>query len=180
MRTSDGWLIPMPTTLGEDLAWSLVALAREQPLPAISFRGLARHARLAPGTITNHFASKQELLALSTTQIGRWLAHATTDHLHDRGPVGLFPATDDQTHRALTSAWAQLRAHALTEPAVDERVMGMTVVMRRSLEEALPDHRASSTATLWLWCEALRAELLRLGTDLGPADALALLERAGC
>ncbi len=177
MRTPDGWLIPRPTSLAEDLAWSLVALAGEQGLASVSFRGLARHARLAPGTITNHYASKQELLGVCTTQVGRWLTHATSDHVEDRGPLGLFPAPDDLTYRSLVSAWAQLRAYALTDASVDERASAMVPLMSATVREAFAGPELWNPTAAWICLEGLRAELIRPGSDLTPAEALTVLEQ---
>jgi AcrR family transcriptional regulator len=165
----------MPTSLAEDLAWSLVSLASEQPLGTVSFRTLAAHARLAPGTITNHFATKQELLAVCTTVVGRWLAHATFDHVRERGPVGLFPGPDDLTYRWLLAAWVQLEAHALTDRAVDERVRAAGPQLQRSVASALDGPDPDATTLARLCVDGLRRELVRPGADLTPADALAAL-----
>jgi AcrR family transcriptional regulator len=179
MRTADGWVISMPKTLAEDLAWSLVWLAGEDGLGAITMRSLARHARLSPGTITNHFGSKQELWAVCTTVIGRWLAEATSDHVEDRGPVGLFPTQEDLTYRLLVSAWAQLRAHALSDPEVDQRVQAVTTLLRSSARHACVEPGGELPAATW-WClEGLRQELVRPGTELTAAEAWGVLRQAG-
>jgi AcrR family transcriptional regulator len=177
MRTPEGWLIPVPTTLAEDLAWSLVVLAGEQGLASVSFRALARHARLAPGTITNHYSSKQELFGVCTTQVGRWLTHATSDHVEDRGPLGLFPTPDDLTYLSLVSAWAQLRAYALTDASVDERASAMVPLMGATVREAFPEPGLLNLSAAWICLEGLRAELIRPSSDLTPAEALTLLEQ---
>ena len=177
MRTPQGWVIPMPTSLAEDLAWSLVVLAGELGLTAVSFRALARHARLAPGTITNHYATKQELLGVCTTVVGRWLAYATADHVEDRGAIGLFPATDDVTYRLLVVVWAQLRAQGLTDVSVDQRVGAMTPMLQRRLTDALLELEPPAWAGGWVCVEGIRHELVRPGSELTPTDALALLEQ---
>jgi AcrR family transcriptional regulator len=176
MRTHDGWVIPMTTTVLEDLAWSLAWLAGEGGLTAVTIRALARHARLSPGTISNHFSSKQELWARSAGVIARWLAHATSDHVQDRGAVGLFPAREDQTYRLLVSGWAQLRAHALTEPEMDRRIAGDQTMLERSAQGALSVDRSWSVPA-WICLEGLRLELVRPGSTLTPDDALALLQQ---
>jgi AcrR family transcriptional regulator len=176
MRTPQGWVISMPTSLAEDLAWSLVVLAGEHGLAAVSFRALARHTRLAPGTITNHYGSKPELFGVCATVIGRWLAYATTDHVEDRGAIGLFPAPDDLTYRLLVSVWAQLRAYALTDATVDQRVRDMTPMLQRSVRDASLGLEEDGSAA-WVCLEGLRQELVRPGSALTPADALAVLEQ---
>src|SRR4051794_30102988 len=177
MRTPDGWVIPMPKSLAEDLAWSLVSLAGQQGLASVTIRGLARHTRMAPGTITNHFLSKRELWAVCATVVGGWLADATSDHVVDRGAVGLFPDSGDTTYRLLVSAWSQLRAHALTDPDVDQRVAGMTTMVRRSAGRACVADARELSAAAWACLETLRQELVRPGSELTPADALAVLQQ---
>jgi AcrR family transcriptional regulator len=87
----------MPTSLVEDLAWSLVVLG-ETGLGAVTMRALARHTRVSPGTLTHHFASKNELWALCTLRIGQWFSYATDDYVDDRGTIGLFPEETDETY----------------------------------------------------------------------------------
>ena len=167
----------MPKSLVEDLAWSLVSLASEAGLGAITIRSLARHARLSPGTISNHFASKQELWAMSSVVTGRWLAQATSDHVEDRGAIGLFPTPADSTYRLLVSAWAQLRAHALSDTEVDVRLQGMVPVLRLSAGRACVTREDGLPPAAW-WClEGLRQELVRPGSELTPHDALSVLQR---
>ena len=101
-------------------------------------RGLGRLHSRVPGTISNHFASKRELFAICTSLIGRWLAQATSDHIDDRGAVGLFPEdAGDRTYRLLSSAWVQLRAYALADPMMDERVQGVAPMIQRSAARCL-------------------------------------------
>jgi AcrR family transcriptional regulator len=167
----------MPKSLVEDLAWSLVVLAGETGLGAVTLRALARHTRVSPGTLTHHFASKRELWALCTVVVGRWLADATDDHVADRGAVGLFPEPGDATYRCLVSAWVQLRAHALTDPEVDARVQDLTTVLRRRARRALVDGAPDISSTAWWYVEALRQEVIRPGSELTPGRALAAIQR---
>jgi AcrR family transcriptional regulator len=137
---------------------------------------LARHARLSPGTISHHFSSKQELWALSAGVIGRWLGQATSDHVEDRGAIGLFPATEDATYRLLVSGWAQLRAYALTAPEVDERISAVVPRLELGARTALAVDRSWSIPA-WVCLEGLRLELVRPGSELTPEAALALLQQ---
>lgn len=178
MWTSDGWMMSMPRNLAEDLALSLVALCGEEGgLGAITYRSLARHVRMAPGTITNHYASKQELWGVCASVVGRWLTHATSDHVQERGPIGLFPATEDhdRTYRLLASSWAQFRAYALTDPAVDERVQGILPLLRGSVRGALAGGRPEPSLGGWMCLESLRQEVVRPGSSLTPEAALHVL-----
>jgi AcrR family transcriptional regulator len=176
--TPYGWA-PTTTSLAEDLAWSLVQLAGEEGLSTVTIRSLARHARVSPGTISNHFVSKQELWALSASIIGRWLARATADFVDERGAVGLFPSQDerDRTYRLLVSSWSQLKAHALADPDVEARINGVTPVLSSAAARACtaPDHEL--TLAVWLCLEGLRHELVSKATSLTAADALAAFQQ---
>jgi AcrR family transcriptional regulator len=174
MWTPDGWVIPMPVGLAEDLAWSLVMLSSAEGLARVSFRSLARHTRMAPGTITNHYASRSELLGVCATVVGRWLADATSAHVDERGPVGLFPMPEDRTYCWLVCAWAQLRSHALTDAEVDERVRGATFFLERVAGRALGEDSAHLSAALSC-LETLRQDLVRPGNELNAAGAWAVL-----
>jgi AcrR family transcriptional regulator len=176
MRTPTGWVIPMPTCLVEGLASSLVVLAGETGLGAVTMRALARQARVSPGTLTHHFASKNELFALCTARVAQWFSYATDDYVEDRGAVGLFPEVTDETYRRLTSAWVQLRIHALTDPEVDARVHAMTGVLRRSAARALDEPEPVLSTTGWWLLEALREAVVRPRSQLTPGVALTALQ----
>ncbi len=175
MWTSQGWSIRTPANLGEDLAWSLAVLGADVGLARVSYRALARHTRTAPGTITNHYASKSDLWVVCTVVVGRWLSDATRDHVDQRGHVGLFPAPEDRTYRLLVSAWVQLRAQALVDPAIAERVDGVTVLLQRAAAWAIEDPDTFPVA--WMCLEGLRERLVRPGSELTPEEALAVLAR---
>lgn len=179
MRTAHGWVVSMSTSLVEDLAWSLVELAGDEGLAHVTVRSLARHTRVSPGTISNHFASKRELFAICTSLIGRWLAQATSDHIDDRGAVGLFPTTDagDRTYRLLSSAWVQLRAYALADPMMDERVQGVAPMIQRSAGGACVGDDSELTLGAWMCVQELRHELARRTTTLTADEALELLQQ---
>lgn len=178
-RADSLWMgIPMPKSLAEDLAWSLVQLAGDDGLANVTMRSLARHTRVSPGTISNRFASKQELLAICTSVVGKWLASATSDHVDDRGAVGLFPTQHDhdQTYRLLVSTWAQLCAHGLTDRDVDERVQGMTPLLNSGASRACPGEDHQFTVGAWLCLDGLRRELVRRAITLTADDALAAFQ----
>jgi AcrR family transcriptional regulator len=178
----DGWVISPPNGMGQALAWSVAVLSSQQGVASVSFRSLARHARMAPGTITNHFGTKREVLSESTRWVAIWLADATRAHVDARGPVGLFPAPADLAYRALTSTWLQLEAYALTEPELDARVRSMTDLLIEGLSIAFPGQPgepqvAEATGqvrvtTAWLCLRELRRELVRPVTTLTPGEAL--------
>jgi len=167
----------MPRSLAEDLAWSLVSLSAEVGLAQVSVRALARRTRMAPGTVTNHYASKGELVGICATVVGRWLASATAAHVDVRGALGLFPDTEDRTYRWLVSTWAQLRSAALTDPALDVRVRDADLGVVRAARWALAEttgERSPHPAT-WRCLENLRHDLVGPGTTLTPESALTML-----
>ncbi|HET7071952.1 MAG TPA: helix-turn-helix domain-containing protein [Nocardioides sp.] len=176
MWAGDQWQVPMPVGLAQDLAWSTAVLASEHGLGGVTFRALARHARMAPGTITNHYRDKAEVLCICTSVIGRWLSDAGIEHVYIRGPIGLFPTPDDYCYRVLISAWAQLEAASLNVPEMADRVRGMAPLLRRGLQDAFPGRPVGQLDAAWRCLARIRLEVLLPGSDLSAPGALALLE----
>jgi AcrR family transcriptional regulator len=162
--------------IAQDLAWSTAVLASEHGLGAVTFRALARHARMAPGTITNHYAHKTEVLCICTSVVGGWLADAGWGHVNIRGPVGLFPTPDDYCYRVVLSAWTQLEAASLTIPDMADRVRGMAPTLRAGLEAAFPGRTVAQLDAASRCLARLRLDVLLPGSELSAEDALARLE----
>ena len=91
--------------------------------------------------------------------------------------MGLFPTPEDQTYWALVSVWVQLRALALTDPELDERIRALTPMLRRSTRDAAGDLEADGLFGTWVTLEGLRHELVRPGSALTPPAALAVLQQ---
>jgi AcrR family transcriptional regulator len=176
MWAGEEWRIPMPVGLAEDLTWSTVVLASQQGLGAVTFRALARHARLAAGTITNHYASKAELFSISAGVLARWLGGAGCDHVDLRGPVGLFPAQSDPNYRALVSTWIQFEAAALPDPDLSARVVALRPTAALGLTAAFPELADRELAIPSMLLASLRDRVIRIGSDLSPQAALAELQ----
>jgi hypothetical protein len=79
--------------------------------------------------------------------------------------------------RSLASVWGQLRAYALTDARVDERAAAMVPFLQGAVDEAFPRHEVRNRTVAWICLEGLRSHLVRPGSELSPAEALALMEQ---
>ncbi len=180
------WQLPGITTRNDAVAFAVYELASERGLEAVTIRAVAARARMAPGTITNHYATRDRLLAVCAAVLGRWLVWANDQQVRSAGPRGLLPGpfreaepgSAPDLYRRLLVVWGQLEAYALTSPAVAEQVGEVNALAREML--AWQRHGAPNPALTprWLVIRGLQAELLRPGTGLSVAQATELLAQA--
>jgi AcrR family transcriptional regulator len=134
----------------EDLARAFAALVLRGGIESVTIRALARELRAAPGSIANHFASRTQVIVVSTGVIGDLLARAMSDRVRDHGLVGLRPSPqaepepdsvagvdEEREYRELLLLWAHLETHSLVCAPVAEQVLVADARIRDSLRRCL-------------------------------------------
>jgi AcrR family transcriptional regulator len=180
----------------EDLARAFAALVLRGGIESVTMRALARELRAAPGSITNHFASRTQVIVVSTGVIGDLLARAMSDRVRDHGPVGLMPGPqaepdpdsvaeidEEREYRELLLLWAHLEAHALVCAPVAEQVLAANArirdSLRRCLGPALGGGDPGDRAAWWARLRGLQSRLLLSEPGLTVAVAAASLDVRG-
>lgn len=175
---------PMFPSRSESLALALQQLVIQGGIESVTMRALARELRTAPGTITNSYRTRVDVLAVCTTVIGRLVGTATLDRLSARGLAGLLPsqrsdtdldAVEDQVYRELLLAWSHLEVHALVCSRVAEQVGAATLRARSLVDLRFDLPPGSCDAAWWAHVRGLQVALLVPGTALTPELAASQL-----
>lgn len=173
------WTIPAIVSRDDALALAVYELASDGGLEAVTMRAVARRARMAAGTITNNYATRDQLLATCASVLGRWMVWANTELLGTGDPARLLPPTDRaDCYRRLLVVWRQLEACALTSPAVAEQVERANALDREMLAWHADGGRSPVLTRRWLTVRGVQAELLRPGSGLTRELAAELLGQA--
>jgi AcrR family transcriptional regulator len=173
------WTLPDIVTRDDAVALAVFELAAAGGLEAVTIRAVARGARMAAGTITNNYASRDRMLAVIATVLGRWVVWANEAALRAGGLPDLLPGPElEDLYRRLLMVWAQLEAHALTSTAVAGQVGRPNALALEMLAWHVSGAPDAAMTPLWLTLRGLQAELLRPGTGLTREAAAALLAQA--
>ena len=163
----------------EDIALVVHRLLREEGTPVLTMRGVARGARLSPGTLAHHYESKDLMIARCGRAIGRLLVDDLAGRLATAGGLavrlGELVARDEEELHDV-KVWLDLVALARTSPRLGEHVREAEDRFEEVLGRQLEDTAAPGPAHLvWLALQAVWAHQLTPGRPFDPDEARALL-----
>jgi AcrR family transcriptional regulator len=139
----------------------MLELAAERGVHDMSIRALASAVRAAPGSLTYHYRSKDEVFATCTRFLGYWLYRDLGDRLASGGLSSLVPnpavgaqgdhvPQDDVEYARRWRVWIQLSAYALDSSEVAAPLHACEQRMMEGLDDGC---RASGTCgrALLVW-----------------------------
>ena len=165
----------------EDIALVVHRLLREEDVSALTMRGVARGARLSPGTLAHHYESKDLMIARCGRAIGRLLV----DDLASRLAVALGIAerlselvARDEEELHDVKVWLDLVAMGRTSPHLGGHIRDAEDRLEEVLGRHLEDSAVPGAAHLvWLALQAVWAHQLTPERELDADEARSMLLR---
>jgi AcrR family transcriptional regulator len=140
----------------ELMTLAMLEHAAERGVHDMSIRSLAAAVRAAPGSLTYHYRTKDDVLATCARFLGFWLYRDLGDRWADRGLASLLPdpaadaGHEDVEYARRWRVWIQLSAYALSSPAVAAPVHAGEERMTHALDDGCR-RPATCARALFLW-----------------------------
>ena len=170
----------------ESIGMAVLQLLTVGGIPDLTMRAVARAARLALGTLGNHYGSKEQMLMGAAGAIGH--LHVTDICTRAYAPTtlsGVLGSMSPRDREELTElkVWLDLTALGRSSAGIGEVVAGVEERHRALLRRQLRMDRDGVWADrhldgVWAILQGIRSELVRPGSTLDLTTATDLCSRA--